>query len=211
MDREAIRNSRQDNCFPWIENCGRAQELFDEQTRLDWPGSLQPFADRLNPLHAEIFRQFTAEYYWSAFQCEWATDILFRPGCLARLEPLWLRYALLNFSSADVLRFFGKRVRLDGSVPDWVTGEIASSLKSRIAGDRVKHWLQGNSLKGYGKAHTPVGDVFRVEATTTNVRIFRTYRPAEGGPEDQLDWRPMRLGVADLHRRSEVSQKANNP
>jgi hypothetical protein len=35
MDREAIRYSRQDNCFPWIENCGRAQELFDEQTRLD--------------------------------------------------------------------------------------------------------------------------------------------------------------------------------
>jgi hypothetical protein len=29
-------------------------------------------------------------------------------------------------------------------------------------------------------------------------------------PEDQLAWRQMRLRVADLHRRSEVSQKANN-
>jgi len=99
---------------------------------------------------------------------------------------------------------------LDGSVPDWVTGEIATSLKSRIVGDRLKHWVQGNSLKGYGKAHTPVGDVFRVELTSSNVSIFRTYRPKEGGPDDQLAWRVMRLGVADLHRRSEVSQKAND-
>jgi len=210
LDQAGIRYSRQQNCFPWVEECGRAQELFDEQTRLDWPGSLQPFAERLNPLHAEIFRKFTAEYYWSAFQCEWATDVLFRPGCLARLEPLLLRHGLLNFSSADILRFLGKRVCLDGSVPDWVTGEIATSLKSRIVGDRLKHWVQGNSLKGYGKAHTPVGDVFRVELTSSNVSIFRTYRPKEGGPDDQLAWRVMRLGVADLHRRSEVSQKAND-
>ena len=79
-----------------------------------------------------------------------------------------------------------------------------------MVGDRLKHWIRGNSLKSYGKAHTPAGDVFRVETMTSNVRIFRTYRPVEGGPQDQLAWRPMRLGVADLHRRSEVSQKANN-
>jgi hypothetical protein len=182
----------------------------DEQLRIDWNQSLQPFAQRLNPLHAEMFRKFTTEYYGSAFQCEWATDILFRPGCLARLEPLLLRHGLLNFSSADVLRFMGKQIGLSGSVPDWVAGEIATSLKSRVVGDRLKHWIEGNSLKCYGKAHTPAGDVFRVETMTSNVRIFRTYRPPEGGAEDQLAWRPMRLGVADLHRRSIVSQNANN-
>jgi hypothetical protein len=210
LDQVGIRYSRQQNTFPWVEDCPRAQELFDEQLRVDWNQSLQPFAERLNPLHAEIFRKFSTQYYWSAFQCEWATDVLFRPGCLARLEPLLLRHGLLNFSSADVLRFLGKRIRLSGSVPDWVTGEIATSLKSRVIGDRLKHWIQGNSLKCYGKAHTPVGDVFRVETMTSNVSIFRSYRPKEGGPPDQLDWRVMRLGVADLHRRSEVSQNANN-
>ncbi len=210
LDQAGIRYSRQRNCFPWLEDCGRAQELFDEQLRINWEKSLQPFAQRLNPLHAEIFRKYSAEYYWSAFQCEWATDVLFQPGSLARLEPLLLRHGLLNFSSADVLRFMGKQIGLSGSVPDWVGGEVNSSLKSRAVGDRLKHWVQGNSLKCYGKAHTPVGDVFRVETTTSNVHIFRTYRPAEGGPEDELAWRPMRLGVADLHRRSEVSQKANH-
>src|SRR5260370_30759933 len=43
--------------------------------------------------------------YWSSFQCEWATDIRFRPGSLVRLEPFLLRHGLLNFSSADVLQF----------------------------------------------------------------------------------------------------------
>jgi hypothetical protein len=210
LDHAGIRYSRQQNCFPWVEDCGRAQELFDEQLRVNWNESLQPFAERLNPLHSKIFDKFTTEYYWSSFQCEWATDILFHPGSLVRLEPLLLRHGLLNFSSADVLRFMGKQIGLTGSVPDWVAGEVTTSLKSRLVGDRLKHWIQGNSLKSYGKAHTPAGDVFRVETMTSNVRLFRTYRPAEGGPEDQLAWRPMRLGVADLHRRSEVSQKANN-
>jgi len=45
---------------------------------------------------------------------------------------------------------------------------------------------------------------------TANASVFRTYRPAEGKPEDPAKWRPMRLGVADLYRRSEVSQKSNN-
>src|SRR4029453_15312183 len=38
---------------------------------------------------------------------------------------------------------------------------------------------------------------------------FRAYRAKEGGPEQDLQWRPMRKGIADLHRRAEVSQKAN--
>jgi hypothetical protein len=210
MDEAGIHYTRQRNCFPWLADCRRAQELFDEQLQVNWEESLQPFAERLNPLHDEIFRKFTTQYYWTAFQCEWATDVLFRPGKLARLEPLLLRHGLLNFSSADLLRFMGKQIGLSGSVPDWVGGEVNSSLKSRAVGDRLKHWIQGNSLKCYGKAHTPVGDVFRVETTTSNVRIFRTYRPAEGGAPEELAWRPMRLGVADLHRRSEVSQKAND-
>jgi hypothetical protein len=208
MDREGLRYSRQDNCFPWIEDLPRAQHLFDEQLQVNWAERLQPFADRLNPLHAEIFRKFDAAYYWSAFQCEWASDILFRPGALGRLEPLLLRHGLLNFSSADILRFLGKRLSLSGSVPDGFHGEITTSLKARLEGERLKHWIQGNSLKCYGKAHTPVGDVFRVETMTGNAPVFRAYRAIEGGPEDDLAWRPMRQGVCDLYRRTEVSQRA---
>jgi len=72
-----------------------------------------------------------------------------------------------------------------------------------------KYRIGGNSLKGYGKASTPLGDLFRVETLTQHVEVFKTFRPAEGGAEDDLKWRIMRRGVADMHRRCEVSQKAN--
>jgi len=209
MDREGLRYSRQDNCFPWIEDPVRAQSLFDEQLQVNWATSLQPFADRLNPLHAEMFRNYSTQYYWTGFQCEWASDVMFRPGTLQRLEPLLLQHGLLNFSSPDVMRFLGKRLAMNGSVPDGFPGDITSSLKVRVSGARLKHWIQGNSLKAYGKAHTPVGDVWRVELMTSNVGVFSAYRPAEGGPQDELKWRPMRRGVADMYRRTQVSQRAN--
>ena len=209
MERDGLGYVRQANCFPWVEDPQRAQRLLDEQLEVNWPERRQPIAERLNPLHAAIFRHFEAQYYWSSFQCEWATDVLLRPGTLERLEPLLLRHGLLHFSPPDILRFFGRRIRLGGRVPERFSEEITTSLKVRILGARLKHWLQGNSLKGYGKAQTPVGDVFRVETMTGNVDVFKTYRPAEGGPEDQLQWRRMRRGVADLHRRACLSQRAN--
>jgi hypothetical protein len=49
------------------------------------------------------------------------------------------------------------------------------------------------------------------ETTINNVDVFRTYRPAEGGgPEEDLQWRKMRKGIADLHRRAQVSQQTND-
>ena len=35
------------------------------------------------------------------------------------------------------------------------------------------------------------------------------YRPKEGGPKQDLQWRPWRKGIAGLHRRAEISQKVN--
>ncbi len=209
MDREGLRYFRQENCFPWVEDIPRAQPLFQEQLQVNWADLLQPFAQRLNPLHEEIFRNYPTEYYWSGFQCEWATDILFRPGTLARLSPLLLEHGMLSFSSPDVLQFLGHRINIDGQIPRNYRGELTTDFKSRASGDRVKYRIDGNSLKGYGKASTPLGDLFRVETLTQRPEVFKTYRPAEGGPDDDLKWRIMRRGVADMHRRCEVSQKAN--
>jgi hypothetical protein len=150
-----------------------------------------------------------AQYYWTACQCEWATDILFRPGTLTRLAPLLLQHGMLSFASPDVLKFLGHRLNVSGQIPGNYQGELTSDFKRRASGDRVKYRIDGNSLKGYGKASTPVGDLFRVETLTQNVEVFKTYRPAEGCPEDELKWLRMRRGVADLHRRAEISQKAN--
>jgi hypothetical protein len=69
---------------------------------------------------------------------------------------------------------------------------------------RIKHWVDYNSIKGYD-----CGNLFRIEATVNDPSDFRVYRPKQGGPEEDKDWRPLRKGVADLYRRAEVSQAAN--
>ncbi len=43
-----------------------------------------------------------------------------------------------------------------------------------------------------------------------NVEGLKVYRPKEGGSEEDLQWRDMRKGIADMHRRAQVSQNANN-
>jgi hypothetical protein len=199
MDREGIRYRRWDNCFPWLENVERAQLLMDEQLRTEWPQILDRIALRLNPAHPEIFGEGPLGYYWSSYQSEWASDVMFRsPAVLAEIYPPLVLHAITSFSSPDVMRFLGHRVRNDFS------GEIVSDFKDRVEGTRIKHRLRGNSVKGYDKL-----SIFRVETTINDPSDFRVYRPKEGGPEDDCAWRRMRKGVADLHRRAQVSQACN--
>ena len=75
----------------------------------------------------------------------------------------------------------------------------------RPEGVRIKHGVNGNSVKAYDKQ----GSVLRVETTINEPKDFRVFRPKEGGRADDLAWRPMRRGVADLHRRATVSHAAN--
>jgi hypothetical protein len=77
-------------------------------------------------------------------------------------------------------------------------GEVATTLKRRPKGVRLKHVASGNSLKVYDKQ----GSVLRVETTIINPKPFRVYRPGETDPEGQPAWRCLRRGVADLWRRS---------
>ena len=104
----------------------------------------------------------------------------------------------------DVLRFVGQPVPASGKVPHRCRHEVSSNLKERLEGVRLKHWLNGNSLKRYDK-----GSVLCVESLIRQPADFKVYRAAEGAPEGSKDWRPLRQGIADLHRRAEVSQAAN--
>jgi hypothetical protein len=140
------------------------------------------------------------DYYWSAYQTEWATDVLFQdPRTLANLYPTLVRHAMLHFQSPDVMRFLGRKAHGN------FTGELVTRFKDRPEGVRVKHWVHGNSLKMYDKA----GSILRVETTIANTADFKVFRPRQDGPNGTLEWRPLRKGVADLHRRAQVSQRSN--
>ena len=191
---------RVDNCLTWLGDLPLAQRLMDQQLTTDWPGTLRRIAGDLNPLHADIFKSWPMDYYWSAYQTEWATDILFKdPRTLAELYPGLVRHAMNHFKSPDVMRFLERKAHGN------FTGELVTSFKDRAEGVRVKHWVRGNSIKMYDKA----GSVLRVETTIARTTDFKVLRPPHDQPKGKLDWRSMRKGVADLHRRAQLSQRAN--
>lgn len=211
MGSAGIDYQRQDNCFPWISDWDQAQRLMDTQLQANWPDLLDQIAGNLNPIHDEIFEHFPINYYWSTYQSEWATDIVFgRAEDLKRLYPLLVHHAIATFSSPDVLRFLGKGQTASGHINGHVKAEVTSDLKRRQEGMRIKHRYGDNSVKLYDKAYTPVGSVLRAELTMQRPEEFQVYRRPEDDPKRPLRWMPMRRGIADLHRRAEVSQQVNN-
>ena len=49
----------------------------------------------------------------------------------------------------------------------------------------------------------------RVEPTINDPQGFKVFRAKEGKPDGEGAWRPPRKRVANLHRRSRVSQQSN--
>ena len=193
--------TRADNCFPSLANPRLAQRLLNDQLHTDWPAALTRLARTINPLHDDLFAPWPMDYYWSGYQTEWATDVAFTtPRVLATIYPALVRHAIDHFQSPDVMRFLGQKLH-----PNF-TGEVTTSFKARLEGVRVKHWVRGNSLKMYDKA----GSILRVETTIARPTDFKVLRPRRDDlPEAKLEWKPLRKGVADLHRRAELSQRSN--
>jgi len=210
LAEEGIGFRRQDNCVLEVADPARAQALLEAQLRVNWPGLLDEIARGLNPLHEEIFGDSHPGYYWSTHQSEWATDLVFGdPPLLRRLYPRFIRHGMTTLLSPDVLRFLGRKIGPADRIPSSFAGELTSDVKVRAEGVRLKHALNGNSVKIYDKAYTDEVAVLRVETTLNREEDFRVFRPKEGDPEGELAWRPLRRGVADQHRRAQVSQAAN--
>ena len=204
-DQAKLHYRRRGNTFTWLEDLAQAQTLFDQQLQAEWPRLLDGLAESLNPTHADIFGGAPVRYYWTAQDSEWASDVMFRSRtALEAVYPQLIRYAVTSFGSADVLRFLGQPVPASGKVPHRCRHEISSNLKERIEGVRIKHWLNGNSLKMYDK-----DSVLRVELTTREPGDFKVYRTAQDEPEGPKTRRRMRKGVVDLPCRAEVGQAAN--
>jgi len=205
MDQAGLHYQQRDNCFTWLEDVRRSQALLDQQLQAPWSSLLDQLARSLNPIHDTLFARYPTHYYWSVAQSEWASDVMFRSRAeLEKLFPRWIKHAVTTFGAVDILRFLGRKIPLHGKVPPQFAGEVQTSLLEREEGARIKHWLNHNSIKLYDK-----GSVLRPECTINDPKDFRVYRPKEGNPDGPQAWLPMRYGLADLPRRAEVCQAAN--
>lgn len=206
MDKIGLGYQRRDNCFSWIEDWDRAQQLMGEQLRTDWPGLLDRLLGQSNSALGIIDPSQATPYYWSMDEGEWASDCAFaKPGTLADLAPRLFRHAWLNFASGDVMRFLGNKVVTQRGPHGKFAGEVVSDLKRRVEGTRIKHRLNANWIKMYDKQSS----VLRVETVINHTRDMKVYRAKEGDENGPKSWLPLRKGVADIHRRAELSQAAN--
>jgi hypothetical protein len=201
LGERGMAYTRYDNSFTRLADFAKAQKMFDAMLRIDWPKVLAAAARQVHPAHATMFRGLEYQYYWSAFQTEWATDTVFDSlQALAAVYPQWARGAIASFDSRSVMRFLGHRLYQNHR------GQIVSDYRDRPEGICVKHRALGNSIKAYDKG----GSILRIETTINNPAAFRSYRCREGDPDGEKQWRVMRRGVADMYRRAEVAQAAND-
>lgn len=205
LKREGIGYIMSDNCFRWIADPLRAQQLLDEQLKVDWAKLFNRLVDEYFPVMRELFGNEPLNYYWSIDESEVATDIMLRNSAtLDRLFPMLARYALVISDSASVMRYLG-RIDADAALPKRVSADIRGDRRRRAEGICVKHRDGANSVKMYNKA----GNVLRVETTINDPRAFKVFRQADDDPNREPGWLQMRKGVADLERRSQISRASN--
>jgi len=189
------------NCFPWIEDIPAAQRMMDEQLKTPWSKRLFDLTFRMCPDLAAGVLPVKPDYYWSADETEWATDIMFRSRQdLEKLCPSLIYHAMKTSDSAAVMRFLG-RCDARGSAPQ----EVISSYRRRYEGVCVKHWKNDNSVKMYDKG----GNILRIETTINSTRDFKVYRHPNDDQTKPASWQKMRKGVSDLHRRCQISDQSN--
>jgi hypothetical protein len=199
MDEKGLSYRKADNRFTWIEDFQVAQSLADAQLRTDWVALCEELRRTYHPLHEKIAQPLALSYYWTAPQTEFASDVVFRDqGTLDRLFPRLMLHAMLNLGSEQVMRFLGKKLNVQ------FEGEVVTDVRHRPEGTRIKHWVNENSIKLYNSRN-----VLRPETTIHNPEDLKVFRKPESQPEGRLAWYPLRRGVADLHRRAEISRTAN--
>ena len=211
LTRRGIGFERRDNCLVRVEDVATAQQILDSQPWAPWSTQLNDLLRRACPPLLELpglggQGHPPLEYYWSADETEWATDIMFRSSSsLAGLYPSLVHHGMTTFSSRDTMRFLGKvRIPREG-VDVRFNGEVKTKKLIRPEGVCLKHWLNRNTLKMYDKQ----GTVLRVETTINDARDFGVHRASEKTPDGPKRWRKLRKGVVDLPRRAEISQACN--
>lgn len=201
LKRLGIPFEKRENCFVDVADLARAQQLLDLQRQTDWISSLSELVSTVHPTHAQMFGPRPPQYYWSASETEWATDVLFRsPEALAKVYQPFLKHGVTTYQTSDVLRFFGRRPL----VKMLRTATVETHLGTRAEGTRIKHHLDGNTLKMYDKQ----GSVLRVETTLNNPASLKVQRGTEQNPDD-IQLRPMRKAAADMARRADACQSIN--
>ena len=203
MQKSGINFSKSDNCFNWIEDISKAQELSDKIKVSEFHSKLDSWVEEYVPIIKRLSRVWLMKYHWSIKQVEYSTDIMFKSEeTLNILYNQLLNYCNNTIIPENIMSFLGKRFSGKQS------GRIQTSCRRTYNGYRIKHTCGGLSIKMYNKA----GNVLRIELTVNDVSLLKVYRevhhkdgsvtkgpaPMEKSIYSLVDI--MRFGKADINR-----------
>jgi len=174
MKSANIEYIKSDNCFNWISDIAKAQELSDNINVVKFHSKLDVWVEEYVPILKRLSQMWTMKYHWSIKQVEYSTDIIFHSE--ERLNLLYqqlLNYCNNTIVPENVMSFLGKRFSGKQS------GRIQTNCKRTYNGFRIKHQCGFLSVKMYNKA----GNVLRIELTINDVselKVFRTVHHKDG-------------------------------
>lgn len=206
LEEKAIAFVSHRNKFFHIEDYTAAQSLLDQQLDTHWEGMLNGFVQDVFPAQTSILGSYPS-YYWTLWQSEWATDIIFdSPKSIAPLMDSLLRHAFMTGTSECILRYMDRPLKRDGTPRLDNSDEVMSNIRQFSEGVRVRHWDKSNSVKCYNELN-----VLRIETTINMPAMFKVHRHAqEQNRNEPKRLLPLRKGTADTVLRSRVSQDINN-
>jgi len=205
LERLEIDFLAKKNKFLHISGYEEAQSLLDSQLDTRWADMLDGFLPTAFPTMREILGP-NLSYYWTMWQSEWATDLIFNsPDSLNSIMESLLRHAHMTGTSTRVLRYLDRPLNKNEKPSLRSKDEVYTKVTDFNDGLRLRHWIDSNSVKVYNEQN-----VLRVETTINKPDRFRVYRHKQGqSPEEPKTRLPMRKGVADIPLRAKVSHDVN--
>ena len=206
LEQEGVEFLVKGNKFLHIDDYEKAQRFLDQQLDVRFAERINRFLPVVFPAMQDILGPYFS-YYWTLWQSEWATDLIFTsPVKLAAMMDSLLRHAHITGTSTAVLRYLDRPLTKAGNPHQRSTDEVVTRVTGFNDGIRLRHWVDQNSVKIYNEQN-----VLRVETTINDPGKFRVFRHKQGRTEDEPKERlPLRKGVMDIPLRAAVSQQVNN-
>ena len=167
MTNANIDYQKEDNCFTWIDDLIKSQELSDNYDVHKLQRIFDRLAEKYVPILKDLSEKWNLSYHWSIRQIEYAKDIMFKTQ--SKLDGVYeqlIKYSVLTASPEDVLSFLGKKRKGQQG------GRVETSHKKTYFGYRIKHKNGSTSIKIYNKA----GSVLRIEVTFNNISELKVIR-----------------------------------
>ena len=205
LETAGVEHTVSGNKFFYVQDFNQAQAVLDTQRNTHWQEILESFLPEVFPSMRHIFGD-NLSYYWTHWQSEMATDVIFKSPC--HIKPFidtLMRYAFMTGNITNIMRYMDRPLTAAGKPRANCADDVKGRCISFNDGLCLRCWLNGNSVKTYNERN-----VIRVETTINNPSMFKAHRQKKGdSPDAPKKLRALRKSVADVPLTSAKAAEVN--